>query len=88
MLPSTIPAPQPEVAAVGSALFDFLTALKSGQSAIAAAEAAGGDLLAAANSLEQIGADIKLPHNQAYLGWAIAQVYEPETTAAIPTPAT
>lgn len=78
MLPGQIPAAAPEVAALGSALNDFLSAMNKGQSAIAAAETAGVELLAASNGIQRIGADIKLPHNQVYLAWAIIQVYEPE----------
>lgn len=77
MLPSQIPAAAPEVVALGSAINDFLAAVKSGKSVIEAAQAAEGDALAAATSgIANIPADIKQAHNQAYLGWAVASAYE------------
>lgn len=78
MLQSQIPAAQPEVQALGSSLYDFLSAIKAGKTPVEAAESAGGDLLSAVNGASNIGTDIKLAHNQVYLAWAIIQVYEPE----------
>lgn len=75
MLPAAIPAPAPEVQDLASALADVLAALKAGSGALAAAESALPDLLAASQSISNIGADIKKPENQAYLAWAILQVY-------------
>lgn len=78
MLPAQMPTAAPEVVALASALADVLIASKTtGSSALGDAEAALPDLLAAAGSLVNIGADIKLAHNQAYIIWAIAQALEP-----------
>ena len=78
MLADQIPAPSQEVKALTSALADVLSSLKQGQGALAAAQAALPDLIAAAGNVANIGANIKLPHNQAYIAWGIAQVYEAE----------
>lgn len=87
MLPAQIPAAAPEVVALGSALNDFLKAIKSGGNVLAAAQAAEGDLLAAIASIGNIGSDIKHIHNQVYLGWAVGQVYEPDQSPAPVAPA-
>lgn len=77
MLPAQIPAPAPEVAALGIALNDFLAAIKSGKSVAEAAVAIEGDALTLATSgISKIGADISMAHNQAYLAFSIASVYE------------
>jgi hypothetical protein len=78
MLPNQIPAADPEIVAVGSAISDVITALKSHQNALQAGEAALPDLLAASTSLQNAAVDIKKPANQAYLAWAIAQALEPK----------
>lgn len=81
MLPNQIPAASPEVVALTSAIVDVLTAIKAGQGGLAAAEAALPDLLAAAQTVSSIGVDIKLPQNQAFIAYGIAQVYEPAVVA-------
>lgn len=78
MLKSQIPAAAPEVVALGSAIADVLGALHEGKGSLDAAKSALPDLLAASETAKNIGADIKLAHNQVYLGWAILQVYEAE----------
>jgi hypothetical protein len=62
-------------------LYDFIAAIKAGKSVVQAAEAAEGDLISAIGSISKIGTDITQAHNQAYMGWAVAQVWEPDTTA-------
>lgn len=81
MLPNQIPAAAPEVQALGSALYDFLSAIKSGKTALEAAQAAEADLLAAIGSVANIRSDIKLAHNQAFLAYSIASVYEADQVA-------
>lgn len=77
MLPNQIPAAAPEVVALGSALNDVLTAVKGGKTWIEAIQSAEGDALAAATSgISNLGTDIKQAHNQVYLGWSVASVYE------------
>lgn len=77
MLPSSIPAPSADIQAVGSVLYDILSAVKAGQTFAQALAACEADALAAATSgVQNIGTDIKAAHNQVYLGWSIAQVYE------------
>lgn len=80
MLPNQIPAAAPEIVAVGSAIADVITALKSGKNGLQAGEAALPDLLAASSGLQNAGVDIKKPENQAYLAWAVAQALEPKTS--------
>lgn len=77
MLPAQMPAAASEVVALASAIVDVIAAAKSGGSALADAEAALPDLIAAASAIANIGADIKLAHNQAFLIYAVAQAFEP-----------
>lgn len=84
MLPAQIPAAAPEVQALGSALNDFLSAIKSGKSVLESAAAAEADLLAGIGSAGNIGTDIKLAHNQAFLAYSIAKVYEDDQAPVKP----
>lgn len=76
MLANQIPAPSPEIQGLVSALADIVVALKSGEGAIAAVQAAIPDLMAAVATLGNVGTDVKSPANQAYILWGIAQVFE------------
>lgn len=78
MLPAQIPAAAPEVVALGSAIADVIASAKGGGSALADAEAALPDLMAAIGGAASFGVDLKKPENQAYLGWAVAQALEPK----------
>lgn len=77
MLPNQIPAAAPEVVALASAIVDVVKAAKTpGSTALGDASAALPDLIAAAGSIQNIGADLKKPENQAFVAYAIATAFE------------
>lgn len=78
MLPSQIPAADPEIVAAGSALADIVAGIKAGQTPVQIGTAALSDLSTAFANIQNAGVDIKKPQNQAFLGWAIAQALEPK----------
>lgn len=83
MLGNQIPAADPEIVALASAIVDVVTAAKQpGSNALKDAEAALPDLIAAANGIQNIGADIKKPANQAFIVYALAFAFEPQPAAA------
>jgi hypothetical protein len=55
-----------------------------GSTLIQDAEAALPPLLAAAASIANIGADIKLPENQAYIIYAVLGALEPQASPPVP----
>lgn len=77
MLPAQIPAADPEIVAVSSALADVISGVKNKQNGIQVAETALADLSTAFTNIQNAGVDIKKPANQAHLAWAIAQALEP-----------
>lgn len=80
MLPNQIPAADPEIVAVASAISDVIVALKAGQNALQAGEAALPDLLAASTALANAAVDIKKPANQAFLAYSVAAALEPKVS--------
>jgi hypothetical protein len=77
MLNAQIPAAAPEVVALASAIADVIVSVKAKGAVLADLEAALPDLLLAGAAISNIGADVKLAHNQAFVAFAIGQALEP-----------
>lgn len=82
MLPNQIPAADPEIVGLGSALSDLIVSIKAKGTVLADLSAMLPDLLAAGAAVSNIGADILKPANQVYLLWSLAQALEPAPVVA------
>ena len=78
MLPSQIPAADPEIVALASGLADVITSVMAKGTLIQDLESGLTDFLAAGQAVANVGVDIKKPANQAYIAWALAQALEPK----------
>jgi hypothetical protein len=83
MLPNQIPAADPEIVALGSAINDVVMAAKAtGSTALGDAEAALPDLVQAFGNIANVGVDIQKPANWAFIVYSLGLAFAPAAASA------